>query len=48
MLYVACKPSNFVQELPAFLEHYRIDAVRAVDLFPHTPHVELMTSLSLK
>lgn len=48
VLYVACKPSNFVQELPAFLDAYRIDAVRAVDLFPHTPHVEMLTALSLR
>jgi 23S rRNA (uracil1939-C5)-methyltransferase len=48
MLYVACKPSNFIRELPAFLEDYRIDSVCAVDLFPHTPHVEMLTALSLR
>ena len=48
ILYISCKPSVFAQELPEFLTQYRLTDMRAVDLFPHTPHVELMVSLQLR
>lgn len=48
IVYVSCKPSAFAQELPSFLPAYTIAEMRAVDLFPHTEHVELLTRLSLK
>ena len=48
VLYVACKPESFAGELPTLLDAYRITAMHAVDLFPHTPHVELITALTLK
>ncbi len=48
ILYVSCKPSVFAQELPEFLEKYRIVSMQAVDLFPHTEHVELVTALTRK
>ncbi len=41
-LYVSCKPTVLAQEMASFLETYRIADMRAVDLFPHTPHVELV------
>lgn len=46
ILYVSCNPSVFAQELPAFLESYRLTGLEAVDMFPHTPHVELLARLS--
>ena len=46
ILYISCKPTEFAKELPEFLEHYTIDSMQAVDLFPHTEHVELITALS--
>ncbi len=48
MLYVSCKPEALAQELPAILEHYRITSAEAVDLFPHTPHVELLIGFEKK
>ncbi|NIA13363.1 MAG: 23S rRNA (uracil(1939)-C(5))-methyltransferase RlmD [Nitrospiraceae bacterium] len=48
ILYVSCKPTVFARELPQFLEAYRLDDLRAVDLFPHTDHVEALASFSLK
>ena len=46
ILYISCKPSEFAKELPEFMENYTIDSMQAVDLFPHTEHVELVTALS--
>lgn len=42
LLYVSCKPSVLAAELPTLLETYRLVETRAVDLFPHTDHVELL------
>jgi 23S rRNA (uracil1939-C5)-methyltransferase len=46
IMYVSCKPSVFATELPAFLNSYRLTRFHAVDLFPHTDHVELIACLS--
>ena len=48
ILYVACKPSVFVKELPLFLTEYALTRMTAIDLFPHTEHVEVLASLSLR
>ena len=48
LMYVSCNPRQFVRELPALLEAYDIADVSAVDLFPHTDHVELITELVRK
>lgn len=46
LLYVSCNPGNFARELPEFLQEYTLTGIEAVDLFPHTPHVEVVAALS--
>lgn len=46
ILYVSCNPRVFARELPAFLDVYRLTDLRAIDMFPHTDHVELLASFS--
>lgn len=46
LLYVSCKPQALARELPALLEAYRLDNLQAVDMFPHTDHVEVLASLT--
>ena len=48
ILYVSCKPSVLPEELPAFLQEYELTGLQAVDLFPHTDHVEVLASLRLR
>lgn len=48
IVYVSCKPSVFAGEIPAFLAAYELRDLRAVDLFPHTEHVELLARMTLK
>ena len=48
ILYVSCKASALAEELPKFLESYDLTKLWAVDLFPHTPHVEVLASLRLR
>ena len=45
LLYVSCNPANLARELPEFLREYTLTGVEAVDLFPHTPHVEAIAAL---
>lgn len=48
IVYVSCNYKNFAREMVMLQEHYTIEAMRAVDMFPHTPHVELVTALVRK
>ncbi|NUM56007.1 MAG: 23S rRNA (uracil(1939)-C(5))-methyltransferase RlmD [Candidatus Hydrogenedentes bacterium] len=48
IVYVSCKPSVFAKELPLLLPSYDLVDMRAVDLFPHTEHVELLARLHAK
>jgi len=47
--YVSCNPATQVRDIKILLErkHYTIDKIQPVDLFPHTPHIEVVTKLSL-
>lgn len=48
IVYVSCNYKNFARELAILQEHYDVEAMRAIDMFPHTPHVELVTALVRK
>lgn len=48
IVYVSCNYKNFARELVKLKEIYNVEAMRAVDMFPHTPHVELVTRLVKK
>ncbi len=47
VVYVSCNPEALARELPSVLESgYRIERVQAVDMFPHTDHIETVVTLS--
>jgi 23S rRNA (uracil-5-)-methyltransferase RumA len=48
IIYVSCNPKNFAREMVQLKEHYTVSFMRAIDMFPHTPHVELVTHLTRK
>ena len=48
VLYVSCNPKILARELPGLLEAYELRQLRAVDLFPHTRHVEVVAELALR
>jgi tRNA/tmRNA/rRNA uracil-C5-methylase (TrmA/RlmC/RlmD family) len=48
IIYVSCNPKNFAREMVQLQEIYNVTAMKAIDMFPHTPHVELITKLELK
>ena len=46
-IYVSCKPTSLVRDLPAFVEAgYRIETIRCCDMFPMTGHVETVVLLA--
>jgi 23S rRNA (uracil1939-C5)-methyltransferase len=46
VVYVSCHAESLARELPRIVASgYRVTAIRPVDMFPHTPHVEVVTVL---
>lgn len=48
IVYVSCNYHRLVEELKEFKKGYRLPSLQALDLFPHTPHVEVVASLVRK
>lgn len=48
ILYVSCKPTVLREELDQILQVYELTSLAAVDLFPHTPHVEVLAALRIR
>ncbi len=45
ILYVSCKPAALAQEMETLAEAYDLVDLEAVDMFPHTRHVEALARL---
>jgi 23S rRNA (uracil1939-C5)-methyltransferase len=45
MVYVSCNPASQARDLEILCTDYEITAVRPVDMFPHTHHVENVVAL---
>ncbi len=48
LIYVSCNYHRLVEELKQFKTLYTITELKALDLFPHTPHVEVVVRMELK
>lgn len=45
-VYVSCNPVTLVRDLKVFMERgYRVDKVKLMDMFPRTPHCEVVVKL---
>lgn len=47
IIYVSCNPKNFTRDLDLLKGHYTLEKSIAIDMFPHTQHVELVSLLTL-
>ena len=47
IIAVSCDAASLARDVAALGAAYRVASARAVDLFPHTPHVEIAALLSL-
>ncbi len=48
ILYVSCHPAAMVRDLAILMPDYRLERVGAMDMFPHTTHLEAMALLVRK
>lgn len=48
IVYISCNYKNLARELVQLQKFYKVSNLRAIDMFPHTPHVELVAELNLK
>ena len=48
LIYVSCNYKHLARECKQLLTKYRLEAIKAVDMFPHTPHVETVAKFILK
>jgi 23S rRNA (uracil-5-)-methyltransferase RumA len=46
LIYVSCNIERFAAEWAALGTAYRIERIRALDLFPHSPHAEVVALLT--
>jgi len=47
MIYVSCNPATLARDLEFILKNssYKIGKIKAMDMFPHTHHIETVVSL---
>jgi 23S rRNA (uracil1939-C5)-methyltransferase len=48
IVYVSCNPATQARDIALLSEKYNVTKVQAVDMFPHTHHVECVCLLELK
>ena len=48
IIYVSCNPSTMARDIEILSSHgYLIKDIQPIDMFPHTPHIECITKLTI-
>ncbi|MCX7910532.1 MAG: 23S rRNA (uracil(1939)-C(5))-methyltransferase RlmD [Endomicrobia bacterium] len=45
IIYVSCNPKTLYEDLKSFIKFYKIKKIIPIDMFPHTPHIEIICVL---
>ena len=45
IIYISCNPNTLVYDLKYLLPYYEITQIQPYDMFPFTPHIEVMVVL---
>ena len=45
MVYVSCDPATLARDLNTLSDHYQVERIAILDMFPHTHHIETMVLL---
>lgn len=49
MVYISCDPETLARDLGVLqANHYKIEQIQPVDMFPHTQHIECVVKLTRK
>jgi 23S rRNA (uracil1939-C5)-methyltransferase len=48
IVYVSCNPATQARDIALLSEKYDITKMQAVDMFPHTKHIENIALLELR
>ena len=48
ILYISCNPATLARDADGLQTRYSLERLAAVDLFPHTPHLECLSLWRLK
>ena len=48
IIYVSCNPKHLPEDLRLLQQWYTVNAIQPIDMFPHTPHLEVVVSLQLR
>ena len=48
IVYVSCNTATQARDLALLSEKYKVEKMQAVDMFPHTHHIECVVLLTLK
>lgn len=46
MIYVSCDPATLARDVARLIDAYRLEEIKAFDLFPQTAHVETVAVLA--